>query len=100
MIKGNYRAMAKPRTGARRRAKTRSRCEWDWPPERRYLCADPILDAGLSRNDDGPPPTQCRNSNLFVQFGVLALKVAVAIVVITTVMVIVGGRLIYVLLRF
>lgn len=80
MTNGRVRTNVRPRWRARGRVTITRRCEWDWPPERRYLRASPtIIDVDLAGKSCAYHTTNRRIADVVLKGVVLAVKIAVAI---------------------
>jgi hypothetical protein len=55
------------------------RCEWDWPPERRYLDSSPLIDADRPCGFGVPLSTDRRIAHMVVKVIVGALKMTVVV---------------------
>jgi hypothetical protein len=78
MIKNKWGVSAHSRLGTNRRSKPMPHCEWDWPPERRFLHSKPLIDADPLCGSD---PMDRRIADVVVKVIVGVIKVAVVVVI-------------------
>ena len=81
MIKNQWGVSAHSRWATKRRSKPVPHCEWDWPPERRFLHSSPLIDADPPCGSGGSGPMDRRIADVVLKVIVGAIKVAVVVVI-------------------
>jgi hypothetical protein len=81
MTEGKSWAGAKRRSATKRRATALAPCEWDWPPERRYLPPGPTIDIDPPCETGALRRARRPIAEVLIKAMVEALKIAVAVVI-------------------